>query len=191
MSARWLTIGALAIGVLVAMVGCAGLASGPKLFVQTQHDDDIAFNNYARYAWVRDDAARVNPVFRQYPELPGLIGVAVDRELAAKGFEKSPAETADFLVAMSASVQDVVVISKHRYQGWSHGYNRAGLSNVNTANRMLKMAEGTLMLEIIDVASEGVVWQSRAAGVVARHEGIEKTVDAAVSRMLEKFPPQS
>jgi len=53
------------------------------------------------------------------------------------------------------------------------------------------MTEGTLILEIIDTASEGVVWQSHAAGVITRRDDIEKAVDAAVARMLEKFPPKS
>ncbi len=53
------------------------------------------------------------------------------------------------------------------------------------------MAEGTLFLDIIDVASEGVVWQGQAAGIITQRGDIEKAVDAAVARMLEKFPPES
>ena len=123
--------------------------------------------------------------------LPGMIAAAVDRELADKGFELASVGRANFLVAMSASVQDVTVISKHRYQGWSHGYNRSALTNVNTATQMDKMTEGTLVLEVIDTDSEGVVWQSRAAGVVTRRDGIEQAVDRAVRRMLDAFPPDS
>ena len=90
---------------------------------------------------------------------------------------------------MSASVQDVTVISKHRYQGWTHGYNRSALSNVNTATQLDKMAEGTLICgghrHEPTRASYGspmppgslpaaIIWQ--------------KTVDAAVARMLKTFP---
>ena len=174
---------------LVAMVGCAGQAPGEKLFIQTQHDNDVNFAAYHSYAWVPDDATRANPVFKNNPELPGMIGAAVDRQLAAKGFEKVPVDAADFLLAMSASVQDVTVISKHRYQGWSHGYNRSALDNISTATQLDKMTEGTLILEVIDTASEGVVWQSHGAGVITRRDDLEKTVEAAVTRMLATFPP--
>jgi len=61
----------------------------------------------------------------------------------------------------------------------------------NTATRLDKMSEGTLILEIIDTASEGVVWQARAAGVVTRRDNLETAVDAAVMRMLNSFPPES
>ena len=183
--------GLLVVGVLLALIACAGRATRPKLFVQTHHDEDIAFGGYSTYAWVPDDENWVNPVFIEYPELPGMIAAAVDRELAVRGFEKTTEDAADFLVAMNASIQDVIVISRQRYQGWSHGYDRSPFAGGNTASRLHTMAEGTLILEIIDVASEGVVWQSRAAGVVARREGIERTVDAAVARMLEHFPPPS
>lgn len=179
------------VGVMLALMACAGRAAHPKLFVHTEHDHDIAFGAYSTYAWVPDDASRTNPVFLDHPELPGVIAAAVDRELAAKGFEKTAEPAADFLVAMNASVQDVVVISRQRFHGWSRASNRSSLANVNTASALHAMAEGTLILEVIDVASEGVVWRSRAAGVVARREGIEQTVDAAVARMLEQFPPPS
>ncbi len=176
---------------LLAMLGCTGQASREKLFIQTQHDTDIEFGAYVSYAWVPDDKAWANPVFLQYPELPGFIAAAVDRQLAAKGYEKAAQGAASFLMAMSASIQDVTVVSKHRYQGWTHGYNRSSLSNVNTATQLDKMAEGTLILEVIDTANEGVVWQSHAAGVITARDHMEKVVGAAVARMLEAFPPES
>jgi hypothetical protein len=176
---------------LVAAVGCAGPEPGAKLFIQSQHDNDIDFGAYHTYAWVSGDATWANPVFLKNPELPGIISAAVERQLADKGFEKTSARAADFLVAMSASVQDVTVISKHRYQGWSHGYNRSALDNSNTATQLEKMTEGTLILEVIDTASEGVVWQSQGAGVIARRDALEGTLEAAITRMLATFPPDS
>ncbi len=176
---------------LAALAGCAGQESRAKLFIQSQHDSDIDFGAYHTYAWVPGDAAWANPVFLRNPELPGMISAAVDRQLTARGFEKSSADAANFLVAMSASVQDVTVISKHRYQGWSHGYNRWVLISASTPSQLNKMTEGTLILEVIDTASEGVVWQSRAAGVITRRDDLEKTVEAAITRMLETFPPNT
>lgn len=177
--------------VLLAVLGCAGHKTQQKLFIETQHDSDIDFGAYHTYAWVPGDAAWANPVFLKNPELPGSISTAVDAQLTAKGFEKTSADAANFLIAMSASVQDVTVISQHRYKGWSHGYNRTTLSTDNTATGLQKMSEGTLILEVIDTASEGVVWQSHAAGVITGREEMGKAVDTAVARMLEKFPPQS
>ena len=176
---------------LLAVAGCATNPATPKLFVETRHENDIAFERYATYAWLDGEHGRDNPTFLAYPELPGLIGSAVDRELAAKGFEKRPPGEADFLVAMSASVQDITLISKRRYSGWSHGYDRTSPPTLDTATRLDKMAEGTLVIEVVDVASEGVVWQCQAAGVVTRREGLEHAVNSAVARMLEAFPPSS
>ena len=177
--------------VILVVAACAGGQYPEKLFVETRHDTDVDFGTYADYAWVAGDNSWANPVFLENPELPGMIASAVDRELATKGFLKASPDAADFLVAISASVQDVTVISEHRYQGWSHGYNRSAISNVNTATQLAKVAEGTLFLDIIDVASEGVVWQGQAAGIITQRDDIEKAVDAAVARLLEKFPPES
>jgi hypothetical protein len=191
MCARNLTRRIAVAAVVLAAVGCAGRGTGEKLFIQSRHDADIDFGAYHSYAWVPSDSAWANAVFLKNPELPGMISAAVDTQLAAKGFEKTSADAANFLVAMSASTQDVTVISKLRYQGWSHGYNRSMLSTDTTATEFQKMSEGTLILEVIDTASEGVVWQSQAAGVITGRGGMEKAVHTAVARMLEKFPPPS
>ena len=176
---------------LLAVAGCAATTAAPKLFVETRHESDIAFERYSTYAWRAEEHGRTSPVFVEYPELPGLIGAAVDRELAAKGYEKRAVGEVDFLIAMDASLQDVTVVSKNRYAGWSYGYDRTSPANLDTTTRLDKMAEGTLVLEIVDVASEGVVWQCQAAGVVTRRESLEHAVNTAVARMLQSFPPPS
>ena len=178
-------------GLLLGLAACASQEAQQKLFIQNQHDSDVDFGAYRTYAWVPDAAAWANPVFLENPDLPGMIAAAVDRELSDKGFELASVGRANFLVAMSASVQDVTVLSKQRYPGWSHGYSRSSFGGVATATQMQKMAEGTLILEVIDVASEGVVWQSNAAGVITRRDGMTRAVNAAVTRMLEGFPPKS
>ncbi len=177
--------------VVVLAAACASRPFPDKLFVETQHEADVDFGVYLNYAWLPDDRRRANPVFAENPPLADMIVSAVDRELAIKGFDKTPDEAADFLITISARAQDVTVASKHRYQGWSHGYARSALASVNTATQLDKRVEGTLILEIIDVASEGVVWRARAAGVIARRDDIEKAVEAAVTRMLAEFPPES
>jgi hypothetical protein len=181
----------LTTALLLAIVGCAGQEPREKLFIQSQHDSDVDFSAFHTYAWAPGDHAWANPVFLENPALPGLISAAVDAQLAAKGFKKTTAQAANFLVAMSVSVQDITVISKRRYQGWSHGYNRGVLGNVNTATQLEKLSQGTLVLEVIDAASEGVVWQSHAAGVITGRDDMDRAVNTAVTRMLETFPPNS
>jgi hypothetical protein len=187
LSAPWLPMAAL----VLAMLGCAGQGTEPKLFVHSRHAADIDFHRYRTYAWQPTDHARANSVFQDNPELPGLISAAVDSGLTAKGFEKTSAQAAHFLVVMSASIQPVTLISKQRYREWSHAYNRGVLVTDNTATQLDKLSEGTLNLKVIDTASEGVVWQSQAASVIRGRDDMHKTVDAAVRRMLESFPPRS
>jgi len=181
----------MTIGTVLAMVGCMGRAPTDKIFIQSQHDSDIDFHAYHSYAWLHRERMKSNPVFLKNPELAGLINMAVDKQLAAKGFEKTSATAADFLVAVNARVREVTVISSLRNQGWSHGYDRSAPGNTTSATGMNKMSEGTLVLEIIDTASEGIVWQSQAAGVIGGRDAIAPAVDTAVARMLERFPPES
>ena len=178
---------------MVAMVlaeACAP-STKEKVFVKTQHDDDVPFAAYRDYRWVPDDKSWTYPLFLRYPEIPGIIQSAVRNELAAKGFHEMDRGEVDFLVAVSVSMQDVTVVSTHRYRGWSHGYNRTRMSNYRTVSRLDKLPEGTLIMEIIDAPSERVVWQSRAAGVVHQRDAIEAIINDAVGQMLAKFPPRA
>lgn len=181
----------LAAVLCINATGCAGPDTREKLFVQTRHDSELNFDVYSTYAWALGERAWTGPPFIEHPALPGMIRAAVEARLAAMGFEKTSAQSADFLVAVSAAAQEVTVISKQRYHRSAHGYNRAVLTNVNTATQLAKMPQDTLVLEIIDRASEGVVWRSQAAGVITRGENVDKAVDDAVGRMLEAFPPNS
>jgi hypothetical protein len=190
---RRLPLAAVVLAMLATLgtAGCAGQSPQPKLFVHSRHAADIDFDRYRTYAWQPGDDTRTNPVFLDNPDLPGLISAAVDADLTAKGFAKTTAQAAHFLIAMSASIQPVTLISKQRYPEWSHSYNRALLGTDSTATQLNKMAEGTLVLKVIDTDSEGVVWQSQAAGVISRRSDMNKTVGPAVRRMLESFPPRS
>jgi hypothetical protein len=181
----------LAVTLFLASAGCAGPDPREKLFIQTRHDSEVDFGAYATYAWAPNDRAWASPVFTEYPALPGMIGSAVDARLTTMGFEKTSAQAADFLVAVSANAQEVTVISKRRYRSWAHSYDRALPTNVNTATQLDRMPQDTLVLEIIDTASEGVVWHAQAAGVITGGVDMDKAVDDAVGRMLALFPPES
>jgi hypothetical protein len=178
-------------GVVVVMLGCVGSAPREKLFIQNRHDADIDFRAYRTYAWSPYHDASANPVFSDNPDLAARISAAVDAQLTAKGYEKTSADTANFWMAMSARVQEVTVISKLRNQRWSHAYERSLLAGGTSATEMQKMSEGTLILEVIDTASDGIVWQSQAAGVFARGDDLALALDSAVTPMLETFPPGS
>lgn len=181
----------LGVALCIAAAGCAGPDAGEKLFVQTRHDSELNFDAYSTYAWAPGERAWAGTTFIEHPALPGMIRAAVEARLAAMGFEKTSLESADFLVAVSAEAQEVTVISKQRYRRSAHGYNRAVLTNVNTATQLAKMPQDTLVMEIIDRERDGVVWRSQAAGVITRGENVAKAVDDAVGRMLEAFPPKS
>lgn len=176
--------------VFLAMPGCTGQAPREKLFIQSRHDADIDFRAYRTYAWDPAGQAQNNPVFSRNPDLAGRVSAAVDAQLAAKGFEKTTADIANFLMAMNARIQEVTIVSTARSLRWSPAYDRSSLGNA-AATALQKMSEGTLILEVIDTASEGVVWQSQAAGVFTRRDDMGRAVDSAVARMLEAFPPGS
>jgi hypothetical protein len=174
----------------VALSVSACGSGSKKVFIKTEHEPDAAFELYVDYRWVPEDREWTYPLFLRYPEIPRVIQSSVDRELALKGFRRLDQGKADFLVAVSVSIEDVTVVTTHRYQGWSHGYNRSRMTNTRMGTRLDKMPEGTLVLEVIDAASERVVWQGRAAGVIVDRGSIDEGVKGAVVRMLAAFPPE-
>jgi hypothetical protein len=50
--------------------------------------------------------------------------------------------------------------------------------------------EGTLVLDIIKPDSNQVIWRGKAVSVIGDPSGRKQAIEAAVGRLLKKFPPK-
>jgi uncharacterized protein DUF4136 len=189
---------AIMTGALASFV-LAGVAVAQKVEIKTNQAPNTDFKVFKTYAWlpavpvvknVAPDAV-TNPTLSEEALMPALVS-AVDRELAARGFTKASAETADVHVAYFAALS---VGFDQSYLGEHYGYitgwaspipiGLAPTTNVNVYEK------GTVLVDIVDRAGKKAVWRGTALTRIAQEHSLDKRIERindAVKRMFEKYP---
>jgi hypothetical protein len=167
---------------LAAVAALLVLASCSTLKVSHDYDTRFDFSSFETYAWL---PATANV------DISGLtirrIHEAVDRVLAAKGYRPTD-DAPDFRVAIHASVEKKFTVTDTGYsmahsRYWGYPYSTVHVDSYD---------QGTLVIDIIDAASNAAVWRGVATRAVSRQsspEYREARINEAVTAVLEPFPP--
>jgi hypothetical protein len=143
--------------------------------VSYDYDKSADFGRMRTYAWVNGE--RVGDDLNH-----ARIVHAIDTQLAARGVRQANSiAEADLLVTYHAIVSREAEITGHRF-----GINRLASARVE------EVAVGSLVVDLRDGKSGGVVWR----GVATRHldpkaspEQREKNINKAVEKMFKHYPP--
>lgn len=107
---------------------------------------------------------------------------AVDRELAARGYVEDTADRPEFVVRYNVRVHEASTQSFHDYLAY-----RADGGGKDMGEALMGYEEGTLGLEIVDVASRRTAWRATATAVLDQ-DPKGRLIDPAVRQMMERFP---
>jgi hypothetical protein len=152
--------------------------------VSSHIERNVDLSQYVTYDWGPRDSFPVgdprldnNEFFRDYVE------GAIEKRLAAKGYERAVAGPPDLLVHYHASVnQKVDVYEADR----SHGYYS------DTASSIVEFEQGTLMLDVVDARTNRLLWrgwvQDTMTGVIDNQRRLEKQVEDGVTKMMMLLP---
>ena len=157
---------------LLLLAGCSSIATS------FDFDPDADFAKLKSYAWRGQSK---NDAFS--PLVYERIVSAGDRELAAKGYRKV-AGNPDFHVAAHGRTDRRVQVTDFGYDPWYRG----GVSGVD----VYEYDEGTLIVDIVDVAQKKLVWRGTARKTLSQNPDAEettKTVDDVMAKLFADFPP--
>ena len=186
-------IRALLIFALLA-TGCA--ANKPIV----DYDQSTDFAAYRDFAFLSEHPMIVTPDTPPVsPLLEGRMMRVIDGVLASKGFTRvSDPESADFTVGFTVGARDKIRVQDYPpsyrvYYGgrgglWGASYYGAfGAREVDVQ----QYTEGTLAIDIYDVAEHKPVWHGVATKRVTdeMRRNPDESINEAVSAILEAFPP--
>ena len=146
----------------------------------------VDFARYRTYDWGPADALPMgDPRLDQNPFFQDRMQGAVEKQLAATGFERSTSGTPDLLIHYHASINrriDADRVDRARGYCWDEDC-QAGT---------FEYEAGTLILDIVDPRTKRVIWrgwaQDSMEGVIDNQEWMERKVDDAVARIMERLP---
>jgi hypothetical protein len=173
------TTGVVAILFALVAAGCAPITTGAHL------ERGVSFSDYLTYDWEPPDNLPVgdprldnNPFFNDY-----LQG-AIERRLAAKGFERAAGTQPDLLVHYHATVSQKLDVS----QVDSH----LGYCYANCEPQYVEYEQGTLVLDIVDIRTRRVIWRGWAeqslSGVIDDQDRLQREIDRGVEKMMQQLP---
>ena len=156
------------------------LWAGPK--AESKHDPKADFSRYHTYVWQLQE--------ERFPPAgtPGdlVIRGSVDRELAAKGLRRvEEGEAADLRITYYAVMEDKLDIEGVDYElnDWLHWSDTGGQS-------LRSYQKGTLVIDLVDNASNELVWSGWISDVASTREKLRAKVPKAVRRVLKLYPPK-
>ena len=155
------------IGVLGILLGLLVVSAAAQT-VQSDFDRTFRFSNLKTFSFaVQKRADTLND---------GRIRTGLETQLRANGF-RSEVETPDFVIAY-------YVTSKNRLnvQDYSLGPRLWGNRDI----RVNQYAEGTLMVDFIDVKTNQVIWRGRATGALELKD-VDKKITKSTEKLVKQF----
>jgi hypothetical protein len=167
----------------LALTGCA------TRNVSSHVERSVDFAQFHTYDWgpadrlpTGDPRLDTNPFFHDY------FQGAVEKELAAKGFEQSQAGTPDLLIHYHANVT-----RRFSVAGVDDEYGACTTESCQP--RLNEYEAGTLLLDVVDTRTNKVIWrgwaQQRVDRLLAGQESMRQHVTESVVRMMARFPRPS
>jgi hypothetical protein len=175
---------------MTIIAAIAVLASCSPIYTDFDWDPDANFASYKTYKWLEIEDTRNATAAGAISDLEARrVRADVDAELAAKGLSKVD-EDPDLLVAFYTGAQRVTEVNKTMYGAgdiWAGARVGGGTASVKDVN------QGMLVIDLVDAKQEQLVWQGIAENAKeagASQESINATIDKAIKKLFEKYPPK-
>jgi hypothetical protein len=190
--ARWVLLA----GTVAAL---SGHTVAQKLEIKTNRDPTADFSAIRTYAWLppapllKNVASESvsNPTLSQEALGPPIMA-AVDRELAARGLVKAPADQADIHVAYFAALStgfDQTYLGEH--YGYLTGWGSPIPEGLAPSTSMTVYEKGTVLIDVVDRAVSRALWRGTVVTRIEHEHTLEKRIERindGTARLFRDFP---
>jgi hypothetical protein len=164
------------------VTGCAATMS-----VGSFVERGVDFARYRTYDWSASEALPTgDPRLEKDPFFQDHVQGAIEKQMAAKGFERPRSGKADLLLHFHANINRRINVVNGVNSGYGNCYSD------NCWERVIDYEAGTFVLDIVDARTKRVIWrgwaQDRMEGVLNNQDRLARKINEAVARMLAKLP---
>ncbi len=164
-----------AVFALLALTGLTCFARDIKV----DFDHHVNFSQYKTYSWAKVDTP--DPLWND------RVKEAVDSELTKRGWNEVPSG-GDISIVAVGTTRDKPTLRTF-YDGFD-GWMWSSFADATTY--VENYTVGTLVIDMLDSRTKRLIWRGSASDVVSgKPEKDDKKLNAAVSKLLEHFPPKT
>ena len=181
------------IKVTVAVLLVIAISACSSIPVSQDFEQGFDFSGLNTFAWDANDNDQWG-VAGSNQLVDRRIRSSIENTLTARQFSQAETAKADFLVLYNVVV-DQRVRSSNVSGGVSIGRStrgHRGSIGVSTGSQIRTYDQGTLLIDVIDVASEQLVWRdvsSQALPDLSDPQRLTDHSNATVAAIFEQFPP--
>ena len=172
---------------LVLLQACSGIP------VSQDFEQGFDFSALQTFAWDANEDDQWG-VADSNELVDRRIRSAIDNSLTARQFSQVDSAKADFLVLYNVVVEQRIN-SSNVSGGVSIGRSargRHGSIGISTGSQIRTYEQGTLLIDVIDVASDKLVWRgtsSQALPDLSDPQRLTDHINSTVAAIFEQFPP--
>ena len=177
----------LAIFIALVVSACSGIP------VSQDFEQGFDFSSLETFAWDANEDDQWG-VADSNELVDRRIRSAIENTLTSRQFSQADTKQSDFLVLYNVVV-DQRIRSDNVSGGVSMGRStrgRHGSIGISTGSQIRTYEQGTLLIDVIDVASDKLVWRgtsSQALPDLSDPQRLTDHVNATVAAIFEQFPP--
>ena len=184
----------------IASIGLGACATGFKATYDSDPGHD--FSGYKTFAWISANPMIVGSTDKMpNPLLEPRIMEAIEDGMLVRGYTKvSDPEAADFTLSFTVGSREEISVRSYPssyagYYGYPRGRYWGGAYygyGMPTETQVRQYQKGMLALDVFDVKEHRPVFHAVAEKSItdSDREKIGETIDAAVSAVLQAFPPE-
>ena len=187
--------------VVLAILCMVNAACAPSPQIGYDFDRKADFGGYHTYAWLSGDQEKTGDRRADSSAVDMRIRIAVGTQLRLKGYHAVAEGKPDFYVAYHIGLKDSSPsISTQYYSDGMAGHafahaadTRSAGKSTPTDNEAPSFLTGSLLIDIVDAASQKLIWRGTAAGEVdpgLTSQQRDERTKTIVQRILSHFPPQ-
>lgn len=175
---------------LAATALIAGCAAAPTQS-ESMIDSNADFSAYRTFSW--HWLAGADDSDEPMSLVDANIRAAIATELQRKGYVEAPAgSVGDFSVDYEAARVEKVKNNPFRIGIGVGSYGSSGGASVSAGSPSVKnVSEGSLVIHIIDTASNSEVWRSRVSRELGKGNIKPEVVESVVAEVFTDFPARS
>ena len=175
---------------VIALVALAVVSACAPIEIETEHDRSIDFSTLHSYDWLRETRIESGHPRLDDPVLHNRVRSAVERELAAMGFERIFEGRPDFWVSYHLSLRSRLD-SQSISRGVGHAVGDSWGPGPDRHTAIHEYEKGTLIIDVVDARLERLVFRGAAKKRLEDNPSAEKSrqnIREAVEGILGEFP---
>ena len=171
-------------------------SSCSTLSVQTDYNPAYDFSALKNYAWLDTTKAHGTDARINNDLVVDRVRKAVEQTLAARGYVKTDAASADFIVSWLGAIEKKLQVDTidHFYSPYGYGslYRDPFWGGSTRTTTAYEYEVGTLVIDILDPVQHKLIWRGTGEDRISGNkdpEKVSKGINEAVAAIMKDFPP--